>query len=263
MAGLGAYDKGEVTAIESLPSYKFYLRNQKAMDKGAVISWPSVRSLYVLMRARAKSRTAFATEMQGDARADEDRVFTGYQFWVQKLAHWLYYGSCDPSMGKGQKSHPSALVVGGFDPLSLILHVIYVSRKRRVPSKLVSDLIMLQKEFNCMAWGFESVNAYDHMRMSFIDEGVRQKVYLPLVGITTNIPKEVRIDSLEPVICGMSPRILFQADQTQLKDELESFPEPQTEHDYDGLDALQILYAVAVSRAGGIPQIVTRRANHG
>lgn len=251
-------DKGEVADTADLPSFKFYMRHKKAMDKGAVISWPSVRSLYALMRARAKSRTAFATEMQGDARSDEDRVFTSYQFWVQKLAHWIYYGACDPSMGEGQKSHPSALIVGGLDLESLILHVMYVSRKRRVPSKLAADLIMLQKEFNCQAWGFESVNAYDYMRTEFIDAGLRQQVYLPLIGITTNVPKEVRIDGLEPVISSMSPRILFQADQTQLTDEMDSFPEPQSEHDYDGLDALQILYAVAVSRAGGVPQIVTR-----
>lgn len=253
-------DRGEVADTEALPSFKFYRRHQKAMDKGAVISWPSVRSLYVLMRARAKSRTAFATEMQGDARSDEDRVFTSYQFWVQRLAHWVLYGACDPSMGKGQSAHPSALIVGGFDLESLILHVLYVSRKRRVPSKLEADLIMLQKEFKCMAWGFESVNAYDHMRTSFIDAALRQNVYLPLVGVTTNVPKEVRIDGLEPVISSMSPRILFQADQTQLTDEMDSFPEKQTEHDYDGLDALQILYATAVSRAGGIPQIVTRQS---
>jgi len=251
-------DKGGVAETEALPSFKFYRRHQKAMDKGAVISWPSVRSLYVLMRARAKSRTAFGTEMQGDARSDEDKVFTKYSFWVQRLAHWIFYGACDPSMGKGQNAHPSSLVVGGWDTESLILHVIYANRKRRVPSKLEADLITLQKEFNCMAWGFESVNAYDHMRTSFIDAGLRQNVYLPLVGITTNVPKEVRIDSLEPVICGMSPRILLQANQTQLTDEMDSFPEKQTEHDYDTLDALQILYAVAVSRAGGVPQIVTR-----
>jgi hypothetical protein len=251
-------DKGDVVEVESLPSYQFYRRHKKAMDKGAVISWPSVRSLYTLMRARAKSRRAFATEMQGDARSDEDKVFTSYQFWVQRLSHWIFYGGCDPSMGKGQKSHPSALLVGGFDPVSLILHVMYVSRKRRVPSKLAADLIMLQKEFNCQAWGFESVNAYDYMRTEFIDAALRQQVYLPLVGVTTNVPKEVRIDGLEPVISSMSPRILFQADQTQLTDEMDTFPEPQTEHDYDGLDGLQILYATAVSRAGGVPQIVTR-----
>jgi hypothetical protein len=251
-------DKGDVVEVESLPSYQFYRRHKKAMDKGAVISWPSVRSLYTLMRARAKSRKAFATEMQGDARSDEDKVFTSYQFWVQRLSHWIFYGGCDPSMGKGQKSHPSALLVGGFDPVSLILHVMYVSRKRRVPSKLAADLIMLQKEFNCQAWGFESVNAYDYMRTEFIDAALRQQVYLPLVGVTTHVPKEVRIDGLEPVISSMSPRILFQADQTQLTDEMDTFPEPQTEHDYDGLDGLQILYATAVSRAGGVPRIVTR-----
>lgn len=251
-------DKGLVAAESDLPSFKFYQRHKKAMDKGAVVSWPSVRGLYNLMRARAKSRRAFGTEMQGEARTDEDKVFTGIQFWVQRLQHWVFFGACDPSMGKGEKSDPSALLVGGYDLQALRLHVVEAQIKRRVPSKIESDLVALQKEYNCQAWGFENNNAYEHMRVSFIDAAARQGVALPLVGVTATVPQEVRIESLEPFITAISPYILLHKSLIQLLDELDTFPEPQTEHHYDGLCALHILYSIAVSRAGGIPKIVTR-----
>jgi len=254
-------DKGEVAPPDKLPSFRFYKKYKKSMDKGAVISWPSVRSLYVLMRQRAKSRKAFATEMQGDARSDDDKVFTSHKFWIHQKPLWVYFGACDPSMGKGESSDPSALVVGSLDPDTLELNVTHAERKRRTPSKLVADLIRLQQQYHCQCWGFENNNAYEYMRMSFIDEAIRQGVLLPLTGITASVPQEVRIDSLEPMISSSAPKILIQPNQIQLIDEMDSFPENQRPlHHYDLLCALHILFSVAISRAGGIPNIVTRRA---
>lgn len=242
---------------DQLPSYRFYLKHKKRMDKGAATSWPSVRSLYWLMRQRAKNRRAFGTEMQGEARSDEDQVFTDIQFWVQRLQHWIMFGACDPSMGKGETSDPSAILVGGYDTNAKKLHLIEAEIKRRVPSKLEADLIATQKEYGCQAIGFENNNAYEHMRTSFIKTGLESGISLPLIGITATVPPEVRIDSLEPFICGIDPRILFHAKLTRLLDEVNDWPEPQSHHHYDGLVALHILWMIAVSRSGGLPQIAT------
>lgn len=247
--------KGQEPEVEDLPSFKFYKRRKKKMDAGAVTSWPGVRSLFWLMRQRAKNKRAFGTEMQGDARADEDRVFIGYQFWVSRLKDWIMFGACDPSMGKGQSSHPSAILVGGWDTRKKKLHVEEADIKRRVPSKLSADLIKYQRRHSCQAWGFESVNAFDHMRKTFMADAKAAHVVLPLVGITSNVPKEVRIDGLEPHITDMDPDILFHARLVRLIEELDDWPEKQPHHDYDGLDALQILYHIAVTRTGGLPRI--------
>lgn len=249
---------GAAVKDEALPSFKFYRKHKRRMDAGAVTSWPEVRSLYWLMKQRAKSPRAFGTEMQGEARSDEDAVFTRYAFWVQPLRHWLYFGACDPSMGKGETSDPSALLVGAYDPDRLKMHVVEAAIKRRVPSKLEADLIDLQLEYKCQAWGFENNNAYEHMRRSFIDAGLRKKISLPLVGVTATVPPEVRIDSLEPFICDIDPKILFHARLTRLLEELNDWPEPQSHHHYDGLVALHILWMIAVSRAGGIPRVASR-----
>lgn len=245
-----ANERGEVLEENQLPSNLFYQAHQAEMDEGAVISWPGVRSLYWLMRQRAKNARAFATEMQGDPRSDEDKVFAPVQFYVSRLAHWKPFGACDPSMGKGEKSDPSAIVGGFYDVQRQRLHVDYAAIKRRVPSKLEADLIAFQQEFRCQAIGFENNNAYEHMRQSFMTAGLAKGVTLPLIPVTATVDPEVRIESLEPYITdAFEPRILFNPALTLLLAELDSWPEKSSSHHYDGLCALHILWMVAVSRS--------------
>lgn len=247
-----ASGRGEVLAEADLPSYRYYQEHRAEMDEGAEISWPGVRSLYWLMRQRAKNAKAFATEMQGEPRSDEDKVFAPVAFWVSRLPQWLLFGACDPSMGKGETSDPSALLIGGWDRERRRLEVIEALIKRRVPSKLEADLIALQREYRCLAWGFENNNAYEHSRQTFIKAGADAGVPLPLVGVTATVPPEVRIDSLEPYITdAFTPSIRFNPALTLLLSELDAWPEPQPGHHYDGLCALHILWMIASTRGGG------------
>lgn len=247
-----AAGRGEVLDEKSLPSYLFYLENKPDMDAGAEISWPTVRSLFWLMRQRAKNARAFGTEMQGEPRSDEDKVFTPVSFFISRLPHWIMFGACDPSMGKGEKSDPSALVAGAWDTERKKLHVIEASIKRRVPSKLEADLIAFQKEYRCLAIGFENNNAYEHMRQTFIQAGLAKGVPLPLVAVTATVEQEVRIESLEPYVTdAFEPRIVFNPALTLLLAELDSWPEKQGHHHYDGLCALHILWMIASTRGAG------------
>lgn len=251
-AATAAAALGEVLPDHELPSYKFYLENKAAMDEGAVTSWPSVRPLYYLMRQKAKSPKAFGTEMQGDARADEDKIFGNITYWTRYSDEWVIIGACDPSMGKGQKSHPSSIMVGGFDRAIKKLHVIQSVSKRRVPSKLEADLISMQREFRCLAVAFENNNAYEHSRQTFVTAGIEAGVPLPLVGVTASVPLEIRIDSLEPYITdSFAPRILLHSACPTLIDQLDTWPEPQSWHHYDELSALHLLWYIAVTRGIG------------
>lgn len=243
----------QVVPDAQLPSYLFYLANRAAMDADAVVSWPSVRSLFWLMRQRATAPKAFGTEMQGDPRSDEDKVFGHITFWVQRMRDWIIFGACDPSMGRGETSDPSAIVIGGLDPLTRRLHVMEAWIKRRVPSKLEADLISAQREFNCRAIAFENNNAYEHSRQTFIAAGLLAGVPLPLIGVTATVPAEVRIDSLEPYVTDLAvPSILLHAKLTQLLSELDTWPEKQTNHHYDGLTAAHLLWHIAMTRGIGM-----------
>lgn len=261
-----ARQRNVVLADKDLPSYRFYMQNKQAMDEGAIVSWPSVRSLFWLMRQRATARRAFNTEMQGDPRTDEDKVFGNITYWERRMRDWIIFGACDPSMGEGRKSDPSAIVIGGLDPIAKRLHVMEAEIKRRVPSKLEADLIDAQREFRCRGIAFENNNAYEHSRQTFINAGLQKGVPLPLIGVTATVPAEVRIDSLEPYITDpVVPSILLNARLTALLSELETWPEPQPGHHYDGLTALHLLWHIAMTRGFGIYglQSIPRRGNGG
>ena len=250
--------RGEVCPDNKLPSFQFYMRHKADMDDGAITSWPSVRSLFWLMRQRAKNRRAFNTEMQGIARNDEEKVFSNISFWVNRLSQWILFGACDPSMGKGESSDPSAILVGGFNRETSVLNLIEAAIKRRVTSKLESDLISAQQEYKMRAIGFENNNAYEYMRTSFMNNAALKGIALPLVGVTAVISPEERIDALEPFVCDrFNPKILLHSSLVQLLDEMETWPEKQSHHHYDGLTALQILWMIAMSRSAGFSLQVT------
>jgi predicted phage terminase large subunit-like protein len=240
--------EGEAVEESKLPSYAYYIRHRRAMDKGAITSWPDVRSLYWLMRQRAKNARAFGTEMQGDERSDEDSVFTTWQHFVEVLAEWVWYGACDPSMGQHD---PSAIVAGAWDRVAKRLYVADADRKKRVPSKLRADILAIQRKRGCAAWAFENNNAYEDMRRTTIQYALEKGVNLPLIGVTAVVSQDVRIESLEPEICdNLEPRILFHPSLSTLFDEMRSYPEIKSEHHYDLLTALHLLWMIAVSRGG-------------
>lgn len=244
-----AAELGKVLTDKDLPSYLFYLANQQDMDAGAEISWPQVRSLFWLMRQRAKNAKAFGTEMQGDPRSDEDKVFSPVQFYVSRLSHWIMFGACDPSMGRGETSDPSSLVAGAWDRERQRLHVVEAAIKRRLPSKLEADLIDFQREYKCLAIAFENNNAYEAMRQTLVTNGLRKGIALPLIGITETLDQDTRIDSLEPFITdAIEPRILFNPALTQLLAELDAWPEKQTNHHFDGLSGLYLLWKLVEKR---------------
>ena len=257
--------RGVVLPDADLPSALFYALWREEMNLGAVVSWPEVRSLYWLMRQRTKAKKAFDTEMQGDPRTDEDKVFAPVAFWVHRGGDWVMFGSCDPSMGRNESADPSAILGGGMKKSTGVLHVVYAAIKRRVPSKIEADLIGFQRDQKCQAIAFENNGAFEHSRQTYVTNSINAGVPLPLVGYTnpSNLPQEVRIDGLEPFITDrMTPRIVFSQGLTQLLDELDTWPEKKTNHHYDGLCALWLLWWVATSGVAEAPAITSRQPSN-
>jgi hypothetical protein len=248
--------RGQVPGNEDWPSYQFYRLHKAEMDAGAVISWPSVRALYSLMRDRADDLAAFGTEMQGDARAQDDKFFSLVAHWSGGiLHHWRLFGACDPSLGQSEKADPSALIVGAYAPDIRKLHVVEADIKRRVPDKLMEAMLGMQRKYSCLAWAFENNAAFEYMRQSFIERGMEAGVPLPLVGVTATVAQEVRIESLQEFIGGLNPRILFHPGLCALLAELDTWPEKQTRHHYDGLTALHLLWMLSVTRTMKLPTL--------
>jgi len=248
-----------VTPEERLPSYQFYRQHQAEMDAGAEVSW-SARSLYGLMRKRANNRNVFEAELQNNAQRQDETVFTGLHFWVSRLSHWVFFGGCDPSMGRGMQGDPSGVVVGGYDRETGRLSIVEARHKRRVPTALQAELEALQKEFNVVSWSFENNNAYEYMRTQFITNAAAHGVTLPMHPVTTKVGMEVQIDGMQYLMTGIDPRILVHAGLFQLLEQLDTWPQAQEHHHYDLLAALVLCWQAASTRHGRLSQGIVTRA---
>ncbi|EHQ0887277.1 phage terminase large subunit [Salmonella enterica] len=227
----------------------FQAANEAAMLQGAVVSW-AARPLLTLMKIRVRDgHGTFDSEYQNDPVSGEDAIFAGekvIKFWTEEVREWVFFGACDPSLGKfgNNRRDPSAILVGGFNPYTGILDVVVADIRRRVPDKIIADIIEYQRKYHCLAWSFESVQFQEFLRQVLVDVSARAGVPVPAVPVIPSTDKILRIESLQPhVLNGL---IRLHASQSTLLDQLRHFP--KADHD-DGPDALHMLWTLAVSRS--------------
>lgn len=225
-----------------------YRDHQVEMDKGATVSWPALRPLVKLMLRRAREgHDAFDSEQQNDPVAGEDAPFAkSIQFWVNRLAEWVFYGACDPSLGKaGNSRDPSAIGVGGYNRETGVMDVVEAAIKKRVPDRIISDVIEVQREYGCIVWGFESVQFQEFLRTELVKRSAQLGVPVPARALIPISDKLLRIESLQPHMHNGLIRV--HSSQTTLIDQFRHFP--KADHD-DGPDMVQMLWMLCVT--GGI-----------
>lgn len=250
------------TDDEGVSANLFYLSHQAEMEFGAEVCWPAGQPLIKLMLKRARDgHSAFDSEQQNDPVSGDDAPFAGcIQFWVNRLAEWIFFGACDPSLGKnGSKRDPSALLVGGFNRFTGVLDVVEAKIRKRVPDKIISDIIELQRQWHCLVWVVETVQFQEFLRTELVKRSAAQGMPVPARAVTPHADKILRIESIQPHVANGLIRL--HPSQSTLIEQLTHFP--LADHD-DGPDALQMLWAVAVS-SGGISyeefQSVRRRGS--
>jgi len=224
----------------------FYRLNQREMDFGAVVSWPGKRPLVELMKLRAEDHHAFETEHQHNPIEPDGHPFAGViQYWVSLPRDWAFYGAHDPSMGKAARTRdPSASLVGAKDRKSGKLCIADAIVARRVPDKQVSDLIKLQREYQCLVWAFESIAFQEFFRQHVVKESAAKGVPIPARAVISKVDKDLRIESMQPHVSN--GLILFNRNHKTLLAQLEYWPD--SDHD-DGPDALEMLWQISLSGA--------------
>lgn len=225
----------------------FYQNHKLEMDEGAVVSW-SARPILTLMLIRARDgHSTFDSEYQNDPVSGEDAPFAHcITFWVNRLNEWIFYGACDPSLSKaGSSRGPSALMVGGFNRHTGILDVVEAAIRKRLPDKIISDVIELQCIYGCLVWSVEAVQFQEFLRTELVKRSAAAGIPVPARAVTPHSDKLLRIESLQPHMANGLIRL--HSSQTTLIDQLRHFP--MADHD-DGPDALHMLWALAVSGFG-------------
>lgn len=221
----------------------FYVKNQKLMTAGAEVSWPEVRPIEALMRLRVKIGTAaFDAEQQNDPVSETDAIFGTITFWVER-SDWIFFGACDPSLGKHNKGRdPSAILVGGLNRETGILDVVEASIRKRLPDRIISDVIAFQKEYRCMKWAIEAVQFQEFFRTELVKRSAKLGTPVPAVAVTPNTDKALRIECLQPHVANGLIRL--HPTQTVLLQQMRHYP--MVDHD-DGPDALEMLWMIALS----------------
>ena len=234
----------------------FYAQHQAEMDAGSAVSWLA-RPLLALMKIRARDgHDTFDSEYQNDPVAGDNAPFAGaIQFWVNRLASWLFYGSVDPSLGKaGASRDPSALLVGGMNRETGVLDVVEALIKKRLPDKIISDVIELQQEYRCLLWVVETVQFQEFLRTELVKRSAAAGVPVPARAVQPIADKLLRIETLQPHV--KNGLIRLHSSQTTLIDQLRHFP--KADHD-DGPDALHMLWMAATSGMASV-SVATRAA---
>ena len=227
----------------------FYQNHKLEMDEGAAVSW-SARPLLELMKIRARDgHDTFDAEYQNDPVSGEDAIFAGegvFHFWVNRLNEWIFFGAADPSLGKaGNRRDPSALLVGGMNRNTGILDVVEAVIRKRLPDKIISDIIELQREYRCLVWAIEAVQFQEFLRTELVKRSAKLGIPVPARAVTPHTDKLLRIESLHPHM--VNALIRLHPSQKTLISQLKHFP--KADHD-DGPDALHMLWALAVSGMG-------------
>lgn len=221
----------------------YYELHAMEMESGTEVSWPAGRPLYDLMKIRARDgHAAFDSELQNDPLSDDDAPFAkAIQFWVNRLADWIFFGSCDPSLGKaGASRDPSALLVGGFNRQTGILDVVEAAIKKRLPDRIIEDVIAFQAAYHCLVWVIETIQFQEFLRTELVKRSAARGIPVPARAVQPHADKLLRIESLQPhMVNGL---IRLHASQTTLIDQLRHFP--KADHD-DGPDALHMLWMAA------------------
>jgi predicted phage terminase large subunit-like protein len=242
----GGSDDDEAKAAAEAEAERFYQKNKKAMDAGAVVSWPDVRPLYKLMRMRATDHNAFSQEQQNEAGNDDNAPFKGIQFWVEERPDWMFFGAIDPSLGKrGKGRDPSAILIGGLNRKTMTLDVVEAEVTRRVPDLIIARAIELQAKYRCVAWGVETVQFQEFLFTELVKRASLAGIPFPGIAMPETVEKELRIISLQPYV--VNGQIRLHRSQTTMIEQLKYWPE--ADHD-DGPDALEKLWRLANQYAG-------------
>lgn len=219
----------------------FHAAHRVEMDEGAEVLWPAVQPFVRLMKIKVRvGQNAFDSEYQNDPINEGAALFGKVQFWVQAVRHWVHFGACDPSLGKQSKRHdPSAILVGALDRETGIVDVVEASIRRRVPDRIIEDVISAQAEYRCLRWGIEVVQFQAFLASELVKRSAQRGVPVPACGLMHEFEKELRIESMQPHVNNGLVR--FRADHTELLNQLRHYP--NADHD-DGPDCLEMLWRV-------------------
>ncbi|HHT9138414.1 MAG TPA: phage terminase large subunit [Candidatus Wunengus sp. YC60] len=229
----------------------FYKKHESAMLKGVKLLWPDFKSYHDLMLMREQEGySSFDSEMQNQPINPRDCAFNmdEVSFWEDEFEseeylmrlirrEALYYGACDPSLGReGKQSDDSGIVVVAWNAERGKIYVLEADIARRSPDRTIEDILAHHMKYEIVQFGFETNQFQEVMAKDLMNRARERHIAVRLKEIKNTVDKLARIQSLQALI--KSGTIMFSRKHQTLLEQLRYFPKGP--HD-DGLDALEMV----------------------
>ncbi|UED72146.1 phage terminase large subunit [Brevibacillus sp. HD3.3A] len=235
----------------------FYEANREEMDRGVVVLWPQVKSIWQLMTWRWDNGSkAFNTEMQNDPIDEDAQIFKTDQFYYWTDAEpnrefppdeYDFYMGVDFAMGKKRGDFSACIVIAKHKTTG-VMYVVDAFVERVHPDKyidVIADMVV--------KWQPAGVAAEAQMAQEFFVHKLKEELERRGYPAGTRVQeihqrarKEIRIEALLPDI--QNTMIRFHRRHMELLHQFERYGSGY--HD-DAPDALEM--AVSISKSAPKP----------
>ena len=233
-----------------LAADEFFSDNKEPMLEGTQVLWSQQKSYYELMKMRQDDgEVSFDSEMQNDPINPRDCLFNLNEvvYWddaydteeelLNTLGDKMFYGACDPSLGKQNKHGDySAIVSAVKDTKTGVIYILDADIERRLPDKTIEVILGYQRRRNYTKFGFETNQFQEYMASELQKRSAQENAYLPLEEIKHSTDKRARIEALQPLVKNGTIRLCHR--HHLLLEQMKYYPKGA--HD-DGPDALEMV----------------------
>lgn len=232
----------------------FYEANEESMLEGTDVLWEEKLSYYDLMVIKvSEGEASFNSELQNDPVDPDNATFN--QEWFDyyepeqfdfKTSEFIIIGANDPSLGKNKKSDTSAIISLALSLKTGYMFVLEASIEKRKPDVIISDVFEMNRRFRrdykkgFYKFGVETVQFQYFFKEVMAALSAELGEYLPIEEMQTSVNKQLRIESLQPVV--KNKYLKFCRDHKTLLKQLEEYPMGKND---DGPDCLQMAVQLA------------------
>ena len=235
--------------LKELGDSAYNVKVQSAIDENGNAVFPDILPLKKLDTLRIEKRAQFYSQYlnnplpEGAALFLEEKMHFYDELPNKELS---YFGFIDPAVGESANSSRSALIVLAKDEEKGTLFVADVFVERINPDKALEVIFKYNEKYHFSKFGYETNMHLSYWFKKLQKMNQERGVYIPLIGIQQRLKKEVRIESLEPLINDGTIRFLkgYQNHPMyrELMEELLFYPRGKT---LDAVDALESATRVA------------------
>ena len=206
---------------------------------------------------------SFNSEMMNEPIDPDSATFNEewYDYYEEDLVDFtdpdfVIVGSNDPSLGKNKKSDTSAIISLAVSLTTGYMYVVEASVEKRTPDVIIQDVIDTQRRFKrdlkkgYYKFGVETVQFQYFFKTVMAEKSREQGEYIPIEEIQSLQNKQLRIESLQPLI--KNKYIEFSRKHKALLTQLNEYPMGRND---DAPDCLQMAVKLAMSIKGQAKKI--------